>query len=406
MAEIAFQDVAPHTGMVYQESVLEKKYTATLEEVTLADLAELQDEWCDLVSQGEYSEPFFQPYWFRAFLESFHKGKPAPFVFVRDGDTLKGILPLMRSRRFWGSFPARSLQGLFGIHSCRFDFICETKDKDKIAEAAWGALERDSSWTVLQGQNVPEDGAFESLMRHAARSGYFVVRWPTLFSPYLNIPVGAKDPLQNCPERYKKDRKRLRSRLQKLQEQGEVSYEVLTHFDEDFFRNFLHLEGAGWKGEAGGAIRCNPAVVEFYRRVLQYAAAEDHLRMCAMKLNGRRISMELAFVTANKCYSPKITYDEDLSKYGPGQIMALFGIPDLADRGIKKYDLLGPRARHKAIWAGEIRPHANCFIFRPNVFGTACYLFASRLAPMLKRAKYKRYGDPQSLGDEVTVIKD
>jgi CelD/BcsL family acetyltransferase involved in cellulose biosynthesis len=122
--------------------------------------------------------------------------------------------------------------------------------------------------------------------------------------------------------------------------------------------------------------------------------------MCALTLNGRRIAMELALVTENRCYSPKVAYDERLSKFGPGQLLVRHIIQDLADRGIERYDLLGPRARHKALWAGEVRPHANCFIFRPNLAGTAYYLLAARLAPILKRAKYKRYGDPQSLGGD------
>ncbi len=353
-----------------------------------------------LVTHGEYSEPFYQPYWLSAFARSFLDGKPTPFVVVHDGGALKGILPLMHSRRFWGKIPARSLRSLSGIHSCRFDFICESHNKDTIAESAWRALEDDPSWTVIEAHNVPEGGGFEAIMRHADRAGYLISRWPTLLSPYLNIPVGQKDGLQNCPARYKKDRKRLESRFRKLQEQGDVAFEVTNNFDEELFQEFLRLEGAGWKGRAGGAISCNPVIVEFYRTALRHAASYGHLRMCTLKLDGKRIAMEIALVTENRCYSPKIAYDEQLSKFGPGQLMARLGIQDLADRGIEKYDLLGPRARHKALWAGEVRPHAHCFIFRPNLAGTAHYLLAARLAPFLKRAKQKRYGDPQSLSDE------
>ena len=110
--------------------------------------------------------------------------------------------------------------------------------------------------------------------------------------------------------------------------------------------------------------------------------------------------MELAFVTENKCYSPKIAYDETLSKFGPGQILAKRAIQDLADAGIEKYDLLGPRARHKTMWAGDVRPHAHCFIFRPTLAGTSYYLLATRIGPTLRRAKYRRYGDPQSLAED------
>jgi CelD/BcsL family acetyltransferase involved in cellulose biosynthesis len=399
MDQTALYDATPQSQVPFQAVEACPRYSTTFAHLTLADLDRMEHEWEDLTKRGEFSDPFFQPYWFRAFMETFHGGKPAPFVLVREGDALKGILPLMHSRRFWGRLPARVLNSLSGIHSCRFDFICESDNKERIAEAAWRALEDDTSWTVIEALNVPEGGGFEALMRHADRNGYLVARWPTLLSPYLNVPAGAKDGLANCPARYKKDRNRVKSKLKKLREQGEVAFEVLEHFDEEFFQEFLRLEGAGWKGKVGGAIRCNDTIVDFYRQMLTRVDAKNHVRMCALKLNGKRIAMELALVSNNACYSPKIAYDEGLSKIGPGQIMALFTIQDLADKGIEKYDLLGPRARHKALWAGDVRAHANCFIFRPNLVGTAYYLLATRVAPMLRRAKHKRYGDPQSLAD-------
>lgn len=400
MTQTALYDVTPEARVPGRSVETGPRYFTTFAHLTLSDLDRIEHEWEELTKRGGFSEPFFQPYWFRSFLETFHARRPAPFVLVREGDELKGILPLMHSRRFWGRLPARALKSLSGIHSCRFDFICESHNKDKIAEAAWRALEEDTSWTVIEAQSVPEGGGFEALMRHADRNGYLVARWPTLLSPYLNVPTGANDGLQNCPARYKKDRNRVKSKLKKLREQGEVAFEVLEHFDEEFFQEFLRLEGAGWKGKAGGAIRCNPTIVEFYRRMLNRADAARHLRMCALKLNGKRIAMELALVSKNTCFSPKIAYNEELSKFGPGQIMALFAIQDLAHRGIEKYDLLGPRARYKALWAGDVRAHANCFIFRPNLVGTAYYLFATRVAPLVRRAKHRRYGDPQSLGED------
>lgn len=400
MSEIALKDAPREMNRKLEAPSAPPHFTSTTVDLSPSDLDALEDEWRALVRRGEYAEPFFQPYWFRAFAQSFNRGKSAPFIIVRHGKALKGVLPLMRSNRFWGKFPARSLKSLSGIHSCRFDLICESEQKDAIAESAWQALERDRSWNVIEVHNVPEGGGFESIMRHAEREGYLVARWPTLLSPYLNVPVGQKDGLQNCPTRYKKDRKRLENRIRKFQEEGEISFEVVNDFDENFFADFLRLEGSGWKGKAGGAIACDPTVVDFYRHALSRAASNGHLRMCALTLNGRRISMEIALVTDNKCYSPKIAYDEQLSKFGPGQVMVRRIIQDLADKGIEKYDLLGPRARHKALWAGEVRPHANCFIFRPTLVGTAYYALADRIGPMLKRAKHKRYGDPQSLGDD------
>ena len=165
MADTALQDAPRDMDLMFKAPHATQSFSSTIVELSSAGIDDLEDEWNAIVARGEYSEPFFQPYWFRAFSQTFNKNRPAPFVLVRQGKLLKGVLPLMRSRRFWGKLPARTLRGLSGIHSCRFDFICDPHQSDSIAESAWRALEEDRSWNVIEAHSVPEGGAFEALMR-------------------------------------------------------------------------------------------------------------------------------------------------------------------------------------------------------------------------------------------------
>jgi CelD/BcsL family acetyltransferase involved in cellulose biosynthesis len=234
-------------------------------------------------------------------------------------------------------------------------------------------------------------------MRCAEKDGYRTSRWPTLLSPYVSLPTNPSDPFSNCPKYYKKDRKRLEKRFDRLKEIGEPTFHVYSHFDEDLFNEFIALEGSGWKGQAGGAIKCSQVLVDFYRELVKTAAQQGHLRMCALRAGGKAVAMELAFVVDGCCYSPKIAYDETLASSSPGQQLARLAIEDLVRLGVTKYDLLGPRSRYKAVWAGDIRPHANCYIFRPSIAGKVCYYIIDKIGPRIKRAKYARYGDPQEL---------
>lgn len=374
-----------------------KRFTASLIRATVADIEALSPEWEALTRNEPYREPFFQPYWFKAFATTFYGGKPVQLLVVRDESRLRGVLPLMRQRHFFFGIPAKTLCSLSGIHSCRYDFVCPPEEREAIALAAWNCLKRSSNWNVIEAINVPEGGAFDAIMRHAQKDGCRVGRWPTLMSPYLPLPAKDSDPLSNCPAKYKSSRKRLERYYRRLKERGEPRLEVITEFSEEVFNEFVRMEGAGWKRRTGGAISCNSTIVDFYREVLKHASDRRQLRMCALVVGEKRVAMEMAFVLANRCFSPKIAYDEEFSKCAPGQLLARYAIEDLVSKGIERYDLLGSRARHKVMWAGEVRQHAHCYIFRPSLFGALYHRIVTMIAPRVKRIKHSLYGDPQAL---------
>lgn len=365
-------------------------------EATLDDFDGLRDEWSALASVGRAAEPFFQPYWFRAFAQTFNAGSSCPTVVVRKGARLVGVLPLMRRQAFFGKVPARVLRSLSGVHSCRYDFVCESDDEDSVSLAAWKALRADKRWGVIEALGVPEDGAFAAIMRHAENDGYLIAHWSTLLSPYLTIPPQGEDPFANSPQRHRKDRKKLDKYQARLEEFGPIEFEVFHDYRTDVFEQFVEMEGAGWKGERGGAIKCSPVTFSFYRELLSLAAAQGHLRLCALKIAGKPVSMEVSFVIGDRCFSPKVAYDEAFSRCAPGQLLARETIREVARRGCHRYDLLGPRARYKTIWAGDVRRHSHCYIFRPSLIGAAYRSGVRDFAPMLRNIKHRIYGDPQA----------
>ena len=366
-------------------------------EATPSDLEALAPEWNTLCATSPNQEPFLYPYWFIAFAKSFNAGRPVQLITIRDKTRLRGVLPLKTVGRFLGRLPTRTLRSLSNIHSCRFDLICAPEDRDAVAAAAWRCLKERDDWNAIEAIHVPRGGAFESIMKHAQNDGYLTALWPTQRSPFLLLPPPGSPPLQNCPSRYKDTRKRLDKYFRKLKEHGEPSFKADICYSEELFKRFLELEGSGWKAQAGSAIKCDPTTTTFYREILRGAGERGHLRMCSLLVAGKLVAMEMAFVAANRCYSPKVAYDETFSHCAPGHLLARRVIEELVELGVDRYDTLGSQARHKAVWAGEERPHAHCYIFRPTLAGRARHTLVSRIAPQIKRLKYSIYGDPQSL---------
>jgi CelD/BcsL family acetyltransferase involved in cellulose biosynthesis len=357
----------------------------------------LSGEWSVVSSCGESGEPFFQPYWFSAYARSFGGDAPVVLGIARRGDAMIGVLPLQRKRSFFGGVPAQTLSSLSGPHSCRFDLCFAAGEKDAAAGILWNTLRNDPSWQVIEALNVPQNGGFESIMRCAANDGCPIAQWRTLLTPYLEI--SSESPFQNCPQRTVDRRARLRSYYKKLEKLGNVEIVTTAEYDETLIDTFIALEVSGWKGRNGGAIGCSPKVVRFYKDALRGAAAAGHLRMQAILVGNTPVSMELGLFM-NRCfYSPKFAYNEDFAKCSPGNLMNRESIRIAASHGAERYDFLGPCAPHKMLWTETVRPHANCYIFRPSIRGRFNHFFTTTIATHLRKLKYSYYGDPQKLAE-------
>ena len=362
-----------------------------------SNFRDLSKGWTSAVSSGESAEPFFQPYWFSSFAQTFARDASGILVICHQGARIVGVLPLVRQRTFFGGLPARTLHSLSNVHSCRFDLSFSSGEKERAAHEVWNALRADHSWDVIEAQHVPSGGGFESVMKWAAYDGFLIGRWPTLLSPYMDIPRGSSDIFAGCPEKFAGFRKTHLKSLKKLQKLGKVTFSSVPFFEPRLLEAFIAMEGAGWKRQVGGAIACDQRVGSFYRAVLSAAGEAGHVRFNALKLDDRPIAMDIGLMMNGRYYSPKIAYDEAFSKYAPGQLLIRHTIQHVADEGGHRYDFVGPRSHHKAFWTDTVRPHATCYIFRPSWSGFARYVAAMKIAPNLRRLKQWRYGDPQAL---------
>lgn len=368
-----------------------------LEPLDRKKIAALSDGWRALTSAGTFAEPFYQPEWFAAFVESFARHQRALALTVWSDTQLRGIAPLLLSRSFFGGIPARAYRSLSGIHSCRYDVILDEADSHHIVKLMWNTLQQDNSWDVVEAEDVPLGGAFCRLMEEAQSSGYLVGVWPTRRMPVLSLPSQGSDPLSHCPRQFKSIRSRLKSRLRQLQEQGEVVFDVHTSEYEEPLRRFLLLESSGWKGAAKSAIASSLVTTRFYAEMAEALSKRGMLRMYSLRVGQDLIAMQLGVAMNGAYYSPKVAYEEAFARYSPGQVLNQFVISDLSSNGFHLYDFLGPCASWKMVWTASVREHQNCYIFRPTLRGRLLHSLTMHAAVTLRRLHRKMYGDPQAV---------
>jgi CelD/BcsL family acetyltransferase involved in cellulose biosynthesis len=355
----------------------------------------MHDCWECLFLKLPKAEPFARVQWFKSYSHAFERGAAHEILTVRKGEEMQAVLPFVRKSSCFGGVPGRTLRSLSGKHSCRFDVVVADAHQMEALSSVWRALTTNSDWDVIEAQDVPQGGAFEQLVFFAKSEGYLVAKWPTLFSPYLRIPIDGTDPYAHCLAHYKKTRHRLKKSLQRLETRGNVTFEVTCSDPRAALQRFITLEASGWKGAKGSAIGSAAPTREFYTEVCDTLATTGSLRIYTSWLDQTPIAMELGLIEGSSYFSPKATYDESFSAFSPGHLLTHHIIGDLAHLGVKRYDFLGPKARYKMIWASNVRPHATYRIFRPSCAGRVRYLLVDKIAPLLRQTKRAIRGDPQ-----------
>ena len=91
----------------------------------------------------------------------------------------------------------------------------------------------------------------------------------------------------------------------------------------DRLGEFLALEAAGWKGEAGSAIARIPADTAYFEALAAEFARVDSLLLDSLLLDGRPIAMALQIENAGTRHFLKIAYDERQHRLSPGRSLTI-----------------------------------------------------------------------------------
>ncbi|MFT4057436.1 MAG: GNAT family N-acetyltransferase [Novosphingobium sp.] len=120
-----------------------------------------------------------------------------------------------------------------------------------------------------------------------------------------------------------KKRKELRRQTNRLAEEGALAFERRTDACDisRWCSDFLALEAAGWKGQAGSALASSPQTERMFRESLEGAALRGRLERLSLTLDGRPIAMLATFLTAPGAYSYKTAFDEAYARFSPGVLL-------------------------------------------------------------------------------------
>lgn len=278
--------------------------------------------WDELAERAVEPNPFFESWFLLPSAESLDcESEVSILCFLRNG-VLSGLLPVVREQQYEG-WPLPHIGNW--LHSnCFFGTPLVAPGAEAgfwRAVLDWADANPGLSF-FLHLNKIALDGpvyaALESVLAADGRPwGVVVRRERALLQSGLDPDAYLQNSL--CARK----RKDLNRRYRRLQELGEIEFRWETGSGDlqRWIDEFLALECAGWKGEAGSGLACHSATKKLFRESLTGAGERGRLARLSLRLDGKPIAMLSTFLTPPGAFGFKTAFDEGYSRFSPGFLL-------------------------------------------------------------------------------------
>ncbi len=280
--------------------------------------------WERLVAAACEPNPFFEPWFLIPSLRQWDAGDAVVIKAWYCAGKLCGLMPVQRSASYYGHHLTHAAGWLHANAFCAAPLIAAGHE-----DAFWRGLLAHFDHSprralFLHLPKLPADGpahaALERVLSASGRAHYIAADESRAL---LTGDVTAARYLETAMS--VKKRKELRRQHNRLAEEGALTFERRGDSDDlaSWAEEFLALEAAGWKGQAGSALASSPETRTFFTQALAGAAAAGRLERLATRLDGRAIAMLVNWITPPGSYGFKTAFDEDYARFSPGMLLQL-----------------------------------------------------------------------------------
>lgn len=331
----------------------------------LPALEHLLPEWRDLWSSSPNANPYNHPAWVMSWLNHFLDSDELHVVTIYRGVDLVGIAPFVKLclNRLVGALPVLILAGaeladdgepLLG------------PDPGPVADALadhLGELARCSRTSVVL-MRLLDDGPLVSAL---AGSGLQMVE--TAEAVRLSVRFGDFDDAPRELKRLAKKRDIPRSR-RRLSEQSDVRFVVrpcaLQELDA-----LLEMHRRRWDADDEQGLFATEAGRRFAGDALVALGRAGVAMLSSLEADGRPAAMELGYVVGDRYVGHKLTFDAELRKYGPGQMLVHEIAVTSLDRGLSEYEMGRGDSPYKRHWCNTERRSVSLALVRNGLLGSA-----------------------------------
>lgn len=324
---------------------------------TLDEFRASRDAWNDLVLAMAPPSVFLTWEWIYTWWELF--GNPSRellILFVQEGETLRGILPLFRDHRY----KALGLEfvrfcAANDLYSDHLDIIASPEHVDACLASVYEFLfERETRWGAVQLPMVTLDSGIYGWLaaKTAGRDGISRVE-------VACSSVASYIPLEGTFESYfgtldKKHRYNVRSRRKRLYEEEGIRYSVCDASTRCLDLVFeLHRRRAVRKGIVSSF--GNDTVRAFHEAFVDRVAPKGWVSFRFLEGPQGPIAAAYNLTMAGRVYSYQKGIDPVWERHGPGTVLLYELVQEAYAQGMQEYNFLQGAETYKNEWTGYRR---------------------------------------------------
>ncbi|HEX9977762.1 MAG TPA: GNAT family N-acetyltransferase [Acidimicrobiia bacterium] len=329
---------------------------------------EFSDSEWDRLALLTAAPPFSRPGWIRPW--SAMAGRRLKVVRVGSGEHPAGLIPMVAR--------GGGLASAADWHVPMLEAIAV--DDRAMASLAAAAIDGRRRVTIDFCDSGGRTAA--TFRRELATRGFSVRERCRMESPFVDLVAGHDSYAAGLGA---KKLRELGRRRRRLGAEGRVSVGVSdgsTDLDRALSEGFA-IEGSGWKGAAGTAIRSRRRTERFYREVANWASAEGMLCLSFLRIDGLAIAFDMAIAANGREWLLKTGYAPAWAKYAPGSLLRAAAIERAFEQGLVAYEFAGSADPWKLEWTSTCRQIVTIDGFAPGPAGGALQV-GSRVARRLR----------------------
>ena len=319
---------APHLFRNAQATGYAKDRAITSHLLSSDEIAtpQFENEWQDLANRASEPNPFFEPWFLLPSLRAFFAGHRSAFTMfaLRHGSELVGIIPLVRDWTYYG-YPVPHIRTWLHDNAfCGSPLVACGYEEQFWTELLSSIVRRSKVSLFVHLPGFPTDGPLHDALRAVlAKQHHEHAAVETNRRAFLKSDLSAEDYI--AASMSTKKRKELRRQRKRLSEEGALAFERLTNAEgiDNWTAEFLRLEAAGWKGDAGSALANAADTHGFFAEAMLGAAQAGRLERLSLTHDGKPIAMLVNLVCAPGAFSFKTAYDEAYARFSPGMLLQL-----------------------------------------------------------------------------------
>jgi len=169
-------------------------------------------------------------------------------------------------------------------------------------------------------------------------------------SPWIRIDGSWDEYYRGIASSWRSAHRRARK---KADEAGNVEFEFHSPGSGNFdalMAEFVRVEGEGWKGRLGTALRVNTAARRFFETYGRAASAQGKLRLAFMRVDGKAVAAQFAVECCRRYWLLKIGYDEMWSFCSPGILLMYAALERAFSLRLDAFEFLGNDEPWIKIW--------------------------------------------------------